>query len=159
MNKAYLLLGSNEGDRMQWLQQALEQINEHCGEIRQQSHIYETAAWGIEEQPDFLNLAICIHTTLSAQDLLAGIRAIENQLGRQRKLKWGQRTLDIDILFFDNEIIDTEELELPHPFIQERRFALVPMNELAADLLHPVLHKTISELLHECPDKLEVKRI
>lgn len=159
MNKAYLLLGSNEGDRHKWLSDALKQINERCGRVVLQSSIYQTAAWGIEEQPDFLNLAVMVETQLSAIELLGCVREIENNLGRQRKLKWGQRTLDIDILFYDDYIVDLEELKIPHPFIQQRRFALVPMAEIAADLQHPVLHKTITQLLDECPDVLEVKML
>lgn len=157
MNTAYLLLGSNEGNRLQWLEQCLQQL-ENFGTVTKRSQIYQTAAWGLEEQPDFLNMAVEVQTTLSSKGLLKGIQQIETNLGRQRTLKWGQRTLDIDILFYNNEIIDLPDLKVPHPFLQERRFALVPLNDIAPAFMHPVLKKTVGELLNECKDELEVRR-
>lgn len=158
-HKAWLLLGSNEGQRETWLQEALAGISASCGTIVQQSHIYETAAWGKEDQPDFLNMAICVSTTLKPLALLNAVLQIEQQLGRQRELKWGQRTLDIDILFYDNLIVGLPELKIPHPYIQERRFALTPLNEIAPELVHPVFNKTISELLAECSDQLPARKL
>lgn len=155
MNTAYLLTGSNEGDRVAWLQQAIEMIQSDCGNIIQQSAIYQTAAWGIEDQPDFLNMALYIETELPPVKLLQAINKIESALGRQRTLKWGQRTLDIDILFYNNDIINLPQLTVPHPHLEKRRFALVPLNDIAPDLLHPVSHKTIAQLLAECEDTLE----
>lgn len=155
MTDVYLLLGSNEGDREQWLQQAVEQLGV-TGNISIQSAIYQTAAWGIEDQPAFLNMALCLQTELPPLELLQKIHHIEQTLGRQRTLKWGQRTLDIDILFYGDALIDLPELKIPHPYLQERRFALVPLKEIAPDFLHPGLNKTVSRLLEECPDKLEV---
>lgn len=157
MTDVYLLLGSNEGDREQWLQQAVEQLGV-TGNISIQSAIYQTAAWGIEEQPAFLNMALCLQTELLPLELLQEIHHIEQNLGRQRILKWGQRTLDIDILFYGDAIINLPELKVPHPYLQERRFALVPLNEIAPDFLHPGLNKAVSQLLDECPDKLEVDK-
>jgi len=157
MNTAYLLLGSNEGNRMEWLEQCLQQL-ENFGTVAQRSHIYQTAAWGLEEQPDFLNMAVEVQTILSPKDLLKAIQQIETNLGRQRSLKWGQRTLDIDILFYNDAIIDLPDLKVPHPFLQERRFALVPLNDIAPTFMHPVLKKTVGELLNECNDELEVKK-
>ncbi len=158
MNTVYLLLGSNEGDRQSWLQRAIDQLSA-IGSIVLRSHVYETAAWGLEEQPAFLNMALSLHTQLSAHALLSATRNIEQNLGRQRTLKWGQRTLDIDILFYNDEVIDTPDLTIPHPFIQERRFALAPLNELAPTLVHPIFKKTIAELLSICNDTLEVKKL
>lgn len=155
MTDVYLLLGSNEGDRELWLQQAIAQLST-LGNITRQSAIYQTAAWGIEDQPAFLNMSLCLQTDLQPLELLQEIHAIEQNLGRQRTLKWGQRTLDIDILFYSDAIIDLPELKVPHPYLQERRFALVPLNEIAPDAIHPGLNKTVSQLLGECPDKLEV---
>lgn len=156
MTKAYLLLGSNEGDRLGLMQDGMEQISKTCGKIVGQSRMYETAAWGLEEQPDFLNMAIIIDTPLQPIELLKAIHDIEQNLGRQRTLKWGQRTLDIDILFFGQHIINIPELTIPHPSVQLRRFALVPLNEIASGFVHPVLNKTISGLLADCPDPLPV---
>lgn len=156
-NKAYLLLGSNEGDRVGWLQQCIAMLGSQHGKILQTSAVYETAAWGKEDQPDFLNMAVCIETILTPAELLQGIQHIEKELGRQREVKWGQRTLDIDILFFNDTVIRQPDLIVPHPFMQERRFALAPLNEIAPRLLHPVFGKTIQQLLEECPDPLEVK--
>ncbi|MBW7913597.1 MAG: 2-amino-4-hydroxy-6-hydroxymethyldihydropteridine diphosphokinase [Taibaiella sp.] len=155
MTDVYLLLGSNEGDREQWLLQAVQQLNV-LGAISSQSALYQTAAWGIEDQPAFLNMALCLQTELHPLELLQEIHHIEQNLGRQRTLKWGQRTLDIDILFYGDAVIDLPELKVPHPYLQERRFALVPLNEITPDFLHPGLNKTVSQLLDECPDKLEV---
>lgn len=157
MNKAYLLLGGNEGNRYKWLDKGLTLIEEKCGNISLQSPMYETAAWGLEEQPAFLNMAVCVETTFRPLQLLKQVQEIEAELGRQRTVKWGQRTLDIDILFYNDEVIDLPELKVPHPFLQERRFALVPLNDIAAEKVHPVYKKNIADLLSECPDKLEVK--
>jgi len=158
MNTVYLLLGSNEGQREEWLNEAIRLLQQNCGTITARSYIYETAAWGLEQQPDFLNMALSITTALSPADLLEQTQAIEQQLGRQREVKWGQRTLDIDILFYNSDIIDIPGLKIPHPYIQERRFALVPMAEIAPDLVHPVFNKNISQLLDECKDPLQVKK-
>src|SRR4051794_159862 len=98
MNKVYLSLGSNIGDRMLWLQKAMDAISETCGPIIKKSSVYETAAWGLNEQPDFLNMVVCLHTTKAPLDLLNAILAIEISLGRKREIKWGMRTIDIDIL-------------------------------------------------------------
>lgn len=156
MNEVYLSLGSNEGNRLQWLSKAIQLLNERCGDVVQQSPIYETAAWGITDQPAFLNMVVHLQTPHTAEQVLKGILDIETELGRQRSIKWGPRTLDIDILFFNDEVIDIEQLKVPHPYMQERRFTLAPFAAIAPDLVHPVLKKTISQLLEECPDKLEV---
>lgn len=157
MNKAYLLLGSNEGDRLLWLSKGVSLLKNRST-LLATSAIYSTAAWGVEDQPDFLNMAICIETTLTPQQLLEDILNIEKQLGRQRTVKWGQRILDIDILFYNDDIVDEPTLSIPHPFIQFRRFALVPMNDIAPDLLHPKLNKTITQLLVDCEDKLQAEK-
>jgi 2-amino-4-hydroxy-6-hydroxymethyldihydropteridine diphosphokinase len=159
MNRIYLSLGSNEGDRIEWLNLCLQMLAKRCGNIIATSGIYETAAWGLPDQPDFLNMAVCLETTLNAIETLSEIRFIEETLKRQRTIKWGQRTLDIDILFFNDEMINTPELHIPHPHLQDRRFVLVPLNDIAADLVHPVLKKTIAQLLTECPDPLPVNKL
>ncbi len=156
MNKTYLSLGSNEGNRMLWLQKATDLIEARCGAILQRSSVYRTAAWGITAQPDFLNMVVSVETTQTPTELLEKILGIERSLGRHRTVKWGPRIIDIDILFFNDEIIDSPGLVIPHPFLHERRFTLTPLAEIAPGLVHPKLKKTIAELLAECPDKLEV---
>jgi 2-amino-4-hydroxy-6-hydroxymethyldihydropteridine diphosphokinase len=158
--QVYLLLGSNEGDREAYLSQAVNAIQETiaAGKVKT-SAIYETAAWGIEEQPSFLNMAVGLETNLQPLDVLQAIRDIEKNLGRQRIIVWGQRTLDIDILLFGSRIIDTDELIIPHPRLQDRRFALGPLSEIAGGLTHPLLGKTIDALLAECTDSLAIVRI
>jgi 2-amino-4-hydroxy-6-hydroxymethyldihydropteridine diphosphokinase len=158
MNKVYLSLGSNEGNRQQWLERAIEAVELQCGKIMKRSAVYETAAWGIEDQPGFLNMVLEVSTTLTPPELLAAIQIIETELGRQRTVKWGQRTLDIDILLFNEEIIHDDYLSIPHPYMHERRFTLQPLSEIAPDLVHPVLKRTIDALLKDCPDPLEARK-
>lgn len=158
MESVYLLLGSNEGDRRAWLRQAREALRQECGALIAHSALYETAAWGLTNQPSFLNQAVHLTTPDEPQLLLSRIQAIEARLGRQRNVRWGQRTLDIDILLFGNRIINEVNLSVPHPHMPVRRFALTPLCEIAPGLTHPVLKKTIQELLDECPDKLPAER-
>jgi len=159
MNHTFLLLGSNDGDRYFWINQGIELIEKQCGILVCKSSLYKTAAWGLENQPSFINLAVELKTNLTDSELLQQIHNIEQKLGRQRFVKWGQRTLDIDILFYNNEIIDTENLKIPHPFLHKRRFTLAPLFEIAPDFIHPVFRKTIAQLLAECEDDLEVKKL
>lgn len=135
----------------------MTELEQTVGTIVAKSSLYETAAWGKEDQPDFLNMALCIETSLTPEQLLQATQTIEQHLGRQRDVKWGQRTLDIDILFYGSEIVNLPNLKVPHPYIQDRRFALVPLHEIAPQLVHPGLAKTIAALLQNCPDKLEVR--
>jgi 2-amino-4-hydroxy-6-hydroxymethyldihydropteridine diphosphokinase len=153
---AYLLLGSNLGDRAAYLQQARQTLAATAGAIVAASSYYETAAWGLEDQPAFLNQVLAVRTALPASELLAACQATEQQAGRERKQHWGARTLDVDILLYGQEIIATPTLVVPHPALPARRFALVPLAEIAPQLLHPQLHQTVAELLANCPDPLAV---
>lgn len=158
MKTTYLLTGGNMGERKKNLEKARELISLHCGKILNVSSIYETEPWGNEDQPAFLNQALEIQTSLTAKQLIQKILQIEKMLGRIRNEKYGPRIIDIDILLFNNEEHNTSSLKIPHPEMQNRRFALMPLAEIAANIIHPVLEKTIVELLKECPDKLKVKK-
>lgn len=159
MNKAWLLTGSNMGERENYLAAARLEIALQCGIVQKVSSVYETAAWGKTDQPAFLNQAIGLETTLNARQLMRRILKIEKQLGRVREEKYGPRLIDIDILLFGDEIHNYDLLKLPHPELPNRRFALLPLSEIAGELIHPVLHQSIADLLVACPDPLEVKRL
>ena len=154
---AYLLLGSNLGDRAALLAAARQALAATAGDIVAVSSLYETAAWGREDQPAFLNQALAVRTRLRPDALLAACQAAEQHAGRQRLEHWGSRTLDVDVLLFGNQQIDTAALTVPHPRLAERRFALVPLADIAHNLLHPQLHETIETLLLHCSDPLPVQ--
>ena len=153
----FLLLGSNLGDKMMNLNNALKEIKNKVGTIEKYSLVYETAPWGNSQQPSFLNQCVEISSTLFPEELLVEINLIEKQLGRARKEKWGERTIDIDILFYNNLVVNQPRLSIPHPAIPTRRFTLVPLCEIADHFLHPVLKMTNGQLLEQCDDPLEVK--
>lgn len=155
-----LMLGSNMGHREALLQQAVDEIHRRIGEIKALSSVYETAPWGVNDQPAFLNVLVILDTSLPSFEVIKTVLAIEEKMGRDRSsaVKFGQRLIDIDILFYGSEVIRTELLTVPHPAIPERRFVLVPLNEVKPGLVHPVLGITARELLKRCPDKLEVKK-
>ncbi len=159
MNKVYLLLGSNLGNSKNQLLLAIKYIDEHIGKVIEISGLYSTAAWGNIQQSDFLNQVIVVETSLHPLSLLKEILAIEEKMGRVRTVKNAARIIDIDILFFNSEIIKEKDLTIPHPEIQNRRFVLIPLVEIAASLLHPILKKTAQELLNMCSDNLNVQKI
>lgn len=156
-NGVYILSGSNIGDRAAKLAAALDQIEKQAGNVIAQSQLYETAAWGLEEQPAFLNQVLEIRTALAPEALLECLLSIEKQMGRERKSKWSERLIDLDILYYGDQIVETPALRIPHPYIPERRFTLVPLCELVPLLEHPVLGKNQLQLLEECADPLEVR--
>lgn len=158
MNKTYLLLGSNMGNSKMQLSKAISLIQEQIGKTLRQSSLYTTAAWGNTKQPDFLNQVVILETELSAEQTMQHILRIEKKMGRIRTVKNAPRIIDIDILFFNKEIILQDDLIIPHPQIKNRRFVLVPLNELSPNFKHPVLKKTIHKLFIHCPDKLNVKK-
>ena len=158
MNRSYLLIGGNEGNRIAQLATAGDLISAAAGTITQTSAIYETEPWGKSDQPWFLNQALELETGHDAASLLVLLLGIEEKMGRRRSEKYGARLIDIDILFFNDAIVREQGLVIPHPEIQNRRFALAPLDDIASDLIHPVLGRSVRELLLACTDHLEVKR-
>jgi 2-amino-4-hydroxy-6-hydroxymethyldihydropteridine diphosphokinase len=159
MNKVYLLLGSNQQQPQKQLQLAQKYIAKKIGLIKRRSSVYQTAAWGNTRQPDFLNQVLIITTALTAAQTMQTILAIEKEMGRIRSKKNAPRIIDIDILFFNKAIITESDLQVPHPQLQNRNFVLVPLNQLSPNFKHPVLNKTIHQLLRICPDTLTVHKI
>jgi 2-amino-4-hydroxy-6-hydroxymethyldihydropteridine diphosphokinase len=146
----FLLLGSNIGDRHKNLLSARTLVDLKAGPVLFHSDIYETAPWGKTDQPAFLNQALQMETDLSPFDLLIMLKAIEKEVGRTDTERWGPRIIDIDILFYGEEVLDHPDLKIPHPYLAERRFALAPLAELVPDFVHPVLHLTVQEMLDKC---------
>ena len=160
LKTVYLLLGSNLGDRKSIIDEAISHIGSAIGEVISRSSFYETAAWGNEDQPSFLNVAVGIETAMSAQEVLKNTLEIEEKLGRIRKEKWGARLIDIDIILYGEDIIDDgERLTIPHPRMQDRRFVLEPLAEIAGSAYHPVCNKNVSDILSILKDNLVVSKI
>ena len=159
MNEVFFLLGSNLGDRTLFLQQAIAHIMDEIGPVIKKSSVYETQSWGKTDLPDYLNQVVLVNTKLTARDTLEKILLIEHKIGRIREEKWGARTIDIDILFFNSDIIDELRLQVPHPELHKRKFTLEPMVELAPSLMHPILKKNILQLKNELNDSLIVKKL
>ena len=159
MNKVYLLLGSNLSDPLIQIKKAHTYIRKRIGKITRQSKLYQTAPWGRKGQSDFLNQVIVIETSSSPEMVMELILAIERDMGRIRTIKNAPRIIDIDILFYNKQVIHTPKLAIPHVSLHKRMFVLVPLNELSPLLIHPVLDKSIHTLLKECGDKLSVKKI
>ncbi len=155
----FLLLGSNQGDAAMNLATARAAIARDAGRIEQTSALYKSAAWGLHEQPDFLNQVLQLVSPLAPGELLTVVLDIERQMGRIRRQRWGPRIIDIDVLLYGNEVIHTERLRVPHPGIPERRFTLEPLAEIAPGLIHPVLGTSMASLLAACSDPLTVERL
>jgi 2-amino-4-hydroxy-6-hydroxymethyldihydropteridine diphosphokinase len=149
IHRVFLHTGSNIGDRLRNLEQALENIETRIGAVTMASRVFETKAWGITDQPDFLNQAVEVLTPMDPYQLLEAILEIEKTMGRKREIKWGKRLIDIDILFYEDLVIASENLTIPHPFLHERKFVLEPLMDIAPDFVHPVLKKTIRRLWEE----------
>jgi 2-amino-4-hydroxy-6-hydroxymethyldihydropteridine diphosphokinase len=159
LNKTYLLTGGNVGNKLFNLEQALMWIQQQCGNIVSRSAIYETAPWGNTQQPSFLNQALELHTGYGALHLMWQLLQIEEKMGRIRQEKYGPRIIDIDILLFNEEVLDSPELTIPHKELHNRRFVLKPLSEIAPLLVHPILKKSIQQLLAECKDSSKVEKL
>jgi len=158
MSRVYLSLGSNIGDRKQNISIASGNINDTIGRIISRSSFYETEPWGFNDENFFLNQSIIIKTTLTPETILKELMTIEEMMGRTRKEKrYASRIIDLDILFYDDMIIETPQLIIPHPLLHKRRFVLKPLAEIAPEMIHPVFKKTIHHLLAECDDKMKVE--
>lgn len=155
MHKAVLLIGGNEGDRLDLISQTLILISA-LGNLVKVSSIYESQAWGGNSKGNFLNQAVILETSDTPEDLLRDTQKIEMKLGRKRHQHWGNRTMDIDLIYFDDRVFHTENLIVPHPLMSERRFVLVPLVEILPDLKHPVFGLSNQILLERCSDKSEV---
>lgn len=159
LGKCHLHLGSNKGDRKLQIARAIQMIEESIGPVWASSAYYETKAWGNVDQNDFINVALEVEHYMTPNQLLKTVNRIEDQLGRTRIEKWGARVIDIDIIFVEDIIIDTDQLTIPHKWLGKRNFVLYPMAEIAEKFVHPVLNKTVAELLEECQDASEVTRL
>ena len=156
MHTVSLLLGSNKGDRLKYLLLAKYFIRENAGEIEQSSNVYITEPWGKSNQPKYLNQALSIKTDKTPFQLIKILQKIEKKLGRVNKHNNAARTIDIDILFYDDIVLEAKNLSIPHPRLHLRNFTLQPLFELNKSYTHPVLHKSIEELLKESNDTLKV---
>jgi deoxyguanosine kinase len=153
MSKVYLSIGSNKGNRSVLINKAIDEIEKKVGIIISRSSIYQSKSWGFDSN-DFYNLCLLIDTDIMPKSLLINLKKIEKSMGREDiDGSYSDRFIDIDILFYDNIITDLEELKIPHPKIEIRKFVLVPMLEIADDYIHPILNKTIKELNNDCSDQ------
>jgi len=161
MNNVFLLFGGNLGDRFELIADAIDLTQRAIGEIVKASSVYESAPWGFEHENKFLNKVIIVNTSYSPQSILKTIQKIETKLGRVRNKTgmYSGRTIDIDILFYEDLVMNEEDLKIPHPLLHERRFTLQPLVEIAPNFEHPVLNKTMRQLLEICPDKQDAVRI
>ncbi len=158
MDNVLLLLGGNIGNKEKTIQESLKHITLECGAIISQSKIYRSEPWGFDAQDFFLNMAVEIETNLDPYHLLIAIHKIEKELGRTRvgDGNYHSRTIDIDIIFYGDRVLNSPDLQIPHPRMHLRRFVLLPLNDIASHYIHPILNVSVQQLLNECPDKLEV---
>jgi len=156
---AYIGLGGNLGERRNNINSAIKMLDGHEEiKVLDTAKIYETAPYGVKDQPDFLNTCVSISTTLDYEELLIAVHEIEDALGRERELRWGPRTIDLDILLFDSEIVDKPHLHIPHIDMKNRLFVLKPLADIAGYVRHPLYNKTIDEMLTELEVKLKKKQ-
>ena len=155
--EAYLLLGTNMGDRIALLARARDEIAQEIGALIGVSSVYETDAWGNEDEPQYLNQVVQTATRLQPLQLLEKINGIEKEMGRRRVKKWESRLIDIDILYYADHVVSEPKLQVPHPHLPNRRFALVPLHEIAPQFVHPISGKTTADLLRQTADQLSVR--
>jgi 2-amino-4-hydroxy-6-hydroxymethyldihydropteridine diphosphokinase len=160
MNEAYLCLGGNLGNCLETFEKAILSLEKGDIVVSKRSSVYLSEAWGMTNAPDFHNLVIAVNTRLSAQELMQLLLETEKKSGRKRNEPgtYQSRIIDLDILFYNREIVQTKELEIPHPRLHLRRFVLEPLNEISPDFVHPLFNKTIAQLLAVCPDKSVIKK-
>ncbi len=156
MHTYHLLLGSNVGNKTNHLESALSLIDQQIGQVVERSSLYETEPWGLENQDNFINQAVKVISDKSPQKVLDIIKEIELKIGRTVTEHWGPRVIDIDILYCDDMVMDAENIKIPHPQISNRNFVLVPLIEIAGDMMDPVLQITIDEIYEKCTDTCEV---
>lgn len=159
LTEYFILLGSNLGDREDFINKAITAISQSIGTLTKSSSLYESSAWGKTNQPDFLNKIIIVKSSSSPFEVLKKLKEIEVVIGRIEREKWAEREIDLDILFADELVINDPILKIPHPGIPERRFTLEPLVELDKNKMHPFLSVSMQELLHHCIDKTRVKKI
>lgn len=158
MEKVVFVIGGNLGDRMKLIEQASKMLGENFSDPLISSSVFETEAWGNLSEGDYLNQVLVFQTNLTPEVVLTIIQDIENQLGRKREEKWGNRTMDIDILYFGQQVIQNQKLIIPHPFISRRKFVLEPLVEILPNFIHPVFLVSNTELLKTCSDTSSVVR-
>lgn len=156
MHTYYLHLGSNQGNKKEMVVLAIKAIEKKIGNIIIQSSYYETEPWGLKEQENFINMALQVNSSKSLDEVFSITKVIEAELGGGKLVKWGPRNIDIDILYCDDTILQSEHLTIPHPQLYNRNFVLIPLLEIAGDFIDPVKKLTIDELYDECTDEGEV---